>query len=151
MAKTSPRIEMDKALKQLVVPLLRTLGFQGSYPHFRRMQNEQIDLLSFSFSRFGGEFSAELAICPVDGFRYHSGKLVPPEKVTAFNILSERTSLRNPAHSSENFVFGKPSFEPNYDVALPRQYYEHIATQLKEQMSAQLSEPFRIRSRASGV
>ena len=45
---------MDRVLKATVIPELRARGFQGSFPHFRRLRPDRIDLLAFQFYRSGG-------------------------------------------------------------------------------------------------
>ncbi|MEX2174453.1 MAG: DUF4304 domain-containing protein [Pirellulaceae bacterium] len=36
------------------------MGFRGSFPHFRRVGGRRIDLLTFQFSMFGGQFVVEV-------------------------------------------------------------------------------------------
>jgi hypothetical protein len=75
---------MIVALRREVVPRLRTRGFRGSFPHFRRRGPERIDLLSFQFDRTGGGFVVEAATCPVSGFVPGWGEI--PNKVTAQHV-----------------------------------------------------------------
>jgi len=77
---------MNKALKATVVPVLRNLGFTGSFPHFRRRQPKRIDLLTFQFDRYGGGFVIEIVQCDTEGFTNHWGEHIPPEKVTAWDV-----------------------------------------------------------------
>jgi len=58
------RDKLIAALKEIVLPTLRNMGFRGSFPHFRRERDEQLDLLTFQFSRWGGSFVVEIAYCP---------------------------------------------------------------------------------------
>lgn len=44
---------MDTALKQIVIPILREQGFKGSLPHFRRVNENKIALITFQFNRWG--------------------------------------------------------------------------------------------------
>jgi len=55
-------------------------------PHFRRVGEKQIDLLTFQFNRYGGSFAIEIAVCDVSGFTTHWGKFVPPNEVTAHDL-----------------------------------------------------------------
>jgi hypothetical protein len=50
----SGRDEMIKALKNILIPVLREKGFKGSFPHFRRRLENRIDLMSFYFDKYGG-------------------------------------------------------------------------------------------------
>ncbi|WP_395607626.1 DUF4304 domain-containing protein [Pseudomonas sp. B22129] len=43
------REKIDAALKEHVIPILRSMGFKGSPPHFRCNTGQQIDLITFQF------------------------------------------------------------------------------------------------------
>ena len=47
MAQSLELASMKKALSEQVFPMLRNAGFKGSYPHFRRITADKVDLLSF--------------------------------------------------------------------------------------------------------
>lgn len=47
MAQSLELALMKKALSEQVFPMLRNAGFKGSYPHFRRITADKVDLLSF--------------------------------------------------------------------------------------------------------
>jgi hypothetical protein len=83
--RQTTRAEMDAALKRLVVPELRALGFKGSMPHLRRERAGAFDLLSFQFSKWGGAFAVEIGRFPLAGLQ-HSWKFVAPEKVKNFDL-----------------------------------------------------------------
>src|SRR5262245_34082606 len=78
---SKPRDQMIAALRDVVVPVLRDMGFSGSFPHFRRIRESQIDLLTFQFNRYGGSFVVEAACCASEGFTTHWGEHIPPQKV----------------------------------------------------------------------
>ena len=52
------RDQMIAALREIVVPVLRDMGFRGSFLHFRRFRDTRIDLLTFQFNRYGGSLVA---------------------------------------------------------------------------------------------
>ena len=91
---------MIAALREVVVPVLRDMGFSGSFPHFRRIRDWQIDLLTFQFNRYGGSFVVEVAFCAPDGFTTHWGKHILPNRVRAHDI-HPRQRLRLGSHPSE--------------------------------------------------
>ena len=93
MSLSDSRLLMIKALKKLVVPYLREHGFKGSFPHFRRQNEENIDLVTFQFNRYGGSFVFELAVCGKNGTTMSWGEVVPPNKVTAHDV-GDRFRLR---------------------------------------------------------
>jgi len=86
---------MIKALREIVVTKLRHQGFKGSFPHFRRSGNENIDLLTFQFDRYGGGFVIEISRCPVDGITTCFREHIPPDKVIVWNMgYKERVRLQ---------------------------------------------------------
>jgi hypothetical protein len=80
------RRAMDVALKAFVVPALRSRGFKGSLPHFRRSSTEGIDLITVQFDKWGGGFVIELARCSAAGFVTSWGKEIACNKVSAWDL-----------------------------------------------------------------
>ena len=80
------RNKMIAALREVVVPVLRDMGFSGSFPHFRRIGESQVDLLTFQFNRYGGSFVVEVAYCDPAGVPTHWGRHIPAEEVRAHDI-----------------------------------------------------------------
>jgi hypothetical protein len=64
---------MDKALKGRVIPTLRQAGFTGSFPHFRRIQGERTDLITFQFDKWGGGFVIEIGCHQGSSFKTYLG------------------------------------------------------------------------------
>ena len=52
---------MISSLKEYVFPLLREKGYTGSYPHFHKIENDSIDLISFQTDKYGGAFRVEVS------------------------------------------------------------------------------------------
>ncbi|WP_090789070.1 DUF4304 domain-containing protein [Paenibacillus sp. GP183] len=77
---------MISSLKNIVIPSLRDRDFKGTFPHFRRITEKKIDLLTFQFDKYGGGFFMEVAVCSPEGFTHHWGEKVPPNKVTAYDL-----------------------------------------------------------------
>ena len=61
------RERMDAALKLRAVPLLRQMGFKGTFPHFRRVLTNRVDAIGFQFSQWGPQFYIELGVSALDG------------------------------------------------------------------------------------
>ncbi|MFJ7666866.1 DUF4304 domain-containing protein [Lysinibacillus sp. NPDC097195] len=94
MSLSNSRLLMIKALKKRVVPYLREHGFKGTFPHFRRQNEENTDLVTFQFNRYGG-FLVELSNCGKYGVTMSWGEEVPPNKVTAHDTnLNDRFRLK---------------------------------------------------------
>ena len=85
--------EARNQLKNLLVPRLKSLGFNGSFPHFRRVRNLRNELLTIQFDKYGtGRFVIELASAPTGAFITYWGKEISESKLTAHD-LSERFRL----------------------------------------------------------
>jgi hypothetical protein len=121
-------LAMRAALKEIVVPVLRSMGFKGSLPHYRRITADKIDLLTFQFNKYGGSFIIEIASCSPTGITHYWGKHVPPNKVTAYDTI-DRIRLQP---SNDTYDYGWFRFE-NLDcnsVALSVVPYIHKAEEL---------------------
>jgi hypothetical protein len=79
-------MEMESELKRVVQPVLRADKFAGSFPHFRKVGEDSIDLVTFQFDRRGGGFIIEIARCPSDGILTYWGLRIPPNKTRAWDI-----------------------------------------------------------------
>jgi hypothetical protein len=80
------RTAMDSALKKHVLPVLRSVGFKGSYPHLRRTNPDGIDLISFQFDKWGGAFVIEIARGPLQGLKTHWGLHLSAGKLRAWDV-----------------------------------------------------------------
>lgn len=83
---SADKIEMVKCLSETVIPVLRSLNFKGSFPHFRRQTAGRINLLTFQFDRSGGGFVIEIANCQPNGVLTSWGLEIKPNKVTAHDV-----------------------------------------------------------------
>jgi hypothetical protein len=89
------RDKMVSALKEIVVPGLRDMGFRGSFPHFRRPCDGQLDLLMFLFSQFSRRFCVEISYCDLTGYRLQTGEIIPPERARVYQqSMDQRFRLR---------------------------------------------------------
>ena len=77
---------MINHLKEIVVPKLRELNFQGTFPHFRRMTPERTNLLTFQFDRSGGGFVIEIANCKPGGLTTFWEEEISPNKLTSHDV-----------------------------------------------------------------
>ena len=84
------KIAMEKALGSAVIPWLRKQGFRGGLPHFRRLADASVDLLTVQFDKNGGAFVVEIARCPPEGVITHWGKVISPDKATAWDVHPTR-------------------------------------------------------------
>jgi len=86
ITRKGKRKKLDTALKKILIPFLREKGFKGSVPHFRRFQNDRINLLTFQHSLYDTKFVIEIANCPIEGTRMHWGEEIQPNKCTAHHM-----------------------------------------------------------------
>ena len=116
------RDKMFAALKEIVVPTLRDMGFRGSFPHFRRERDEQLDLLTFQFSQWGGSFVVEIAYCPVAGYTLHTGEAVSPDRARVHHQHYRsrlRLGVRPPPNNRDHwFLFERDGPSVYTDTAL---------------------------------
>jgi len=97
------RSKMVAKLKELVIPQLKARGFSGSFPHFRRFQENKIDVLTFQFSRWGGSFVVEVASCSSSGVVLHDGEQIPPKNIKAHHIYPCLRLGSNPPEKTDHW------------------------------------------------
>jgi Domain of unknown function (DUF4304) len=105
---------MDDALKEYVVPVLRERGFKGSFPHFRRLLQDQYD-------KNGGGFVVEISRCGVEGITTYWGKHVPAAKITAWDLHPDqrlRLKLKEGAGTDAWFRFENGEYREVADQVL---------------------------------
>ena len=83
---------MNEEINKIVIPELRKIGFSGSFPHFRRINNSEIHLLTFQFDKYGGGFIIEIAKAQNKPFKTYWGKVIEQNKLTAHD-LNERIRI----------------------------------------------------------
>ena len=104
------RDDMLASLKAIVVPHLREMGFKGSMPHFYRERSGHIDLLTFQFSQWGGQFIAEASFVDPSRQNIHPiHKDVPPQKMRVSSTGS-RHRIGKATHKRDPWlVYDQPS------------------------------------------
>lgn len=142
MSKHPARMALETALREVVVPDLRERGFKGSFPHFRRILDTRIDLLTFQFYSSGGSFVVEISQCGPEGVS-HSWKDVPPGKVTAWDMGRRLRLGSDPAagNSDHWFVYGKPNYEVGHEHVENSSHYHRVASEVRRLVQLQ-AEPF---------
>ena len=114
---------MTAVLKKIVQPFLRSSGFKGSFPHYRRIGAEAIDLLTFQFNRHGGSFVIEVARCGTDGIMSARGLRIPPDETRAWDIHPNYRTRIEPAPGNAGdkwFCFDAQSAEKVAGIVLQR-------------------------------
>ncbi|MFC4818574.1 DUF4304 domain-containing protein [Flavobacterium sp. GCM10023249] len=98
---STERAKMIKSLNQIFIPELRKLKFKGSFPHFRKTENEKTNLLTFQFDRDGGGFVIELANHKGKEYKTYWNEIIELNKLTAHN-LNERKRIYPNSENEEN-------------------------------------------------
>ncbi len=80
------RENMISEIKEKVIPLLKTIGFKGSFPHFRRIKGTKLNLLTFQFDKWGGGFCIEIANGNPDGTEKFT-EFLPASKMRPYLFL----------------------------------------------------------------
>ena len=81
---------MKKALEENVISSLRKSGFTGSFPHFRRIQDQKTDLITFQFDKYSGGFVIEVAQHKGTEYKTYWGKIIELKKLTAWDLNERR-------------------------------------------------------------
>lgn len=112
------RDQMNAALKNIAVPVLRNIGFKGTFPHFYRANDNHIDLLKFQFRMSGGSFVVELSYADKERNNIYIDKDAPPSRLRT-DQTSKRLRLGAERPGEDYwFNFEKTGFlkrKPNYD------------------------------------
>lgn len=88
------------AIKEIVIPFLRSKNFKGSYPHFRRENDSQLNLLTFQFSLYSSKFVVEISNCPKDGYTTSWGKILKPSECRV-NYMGHRSRIGSKKHKTD--------------------------------------------------
>ena len=120
-ALTEVRRKMEASLSQLVGPQLRAMGFENSFPHFKRLAGSETHFLSFEFYPDGIlNFAIFLASVRDVRAATWAGWNIPPEKATALNVSSKyQAHLRPP----KGYWF----FGPEYFQSKDEKIFKSIA------------------------
>ncbi|GEM_PF-3478293 len=67
------REKMNKAIKEIAIPFIRSKGFKGSFPNFKIESKNQKIKLQFQFSQFSSQFIVELTSSKIGKDRLRLG------------------------------------------------------------------------------
>jgi len=97
---------MIASLKNVFIPALRERGFKGSVPHFRRIMQDRIDLLTIQFDKWGGGFVIEISNCSPKGIVMPWGKHILAGRVRAWDVYPpNRRRLGSPKPGEDGHCF----------------------------------------------
>ncbi len=113
-----------EVIKKTILPHFRGNGFKGSFPNLRRLKDNQLNLLSFQFHRFGSSFTIEIANCPPEGIKTKMYTL-PPEKCKPSNTGRQNMRVGRLIHGNDYWYVFESGIE-NPDI------YNSIAKEIIE-------------------
>ena len=128
---TDHRAAMLRALREVLVPLLRERGFKGSLPHFHRILPDRVDYLSVQFHSAGGSFVVEIAGAGPDGKPRGLGADRPVQMLSTFYFVDRlRLGTDRAARKTDHWYdFGPRSFDPPLPLR-PADHYLAVARQV---------------------
>lgn len=148
---------MLNALNSTVVKELKSQGFTGKYPHFKREKKNCIELISFQTNKYGGSFTVEVsAIFPDSKVTNLIDENIEISKANVF-CTNERYRLkgmfdgwfyysdvyRMPQGFYHNVLEKeKDTFNPSDDWELLQAFDELVAEEISEEISLQLDDAF---------
>lgn len=121
---------MREKLKQDIVPYLRSIGFKGSYPHFRRSYEVGIDLVTFQFDKWGRP-----SFCIEYGFttQFISSDCAPYKTLTPKNISVISLNRANRRRLNPRNIDSKSEYSDywySFSEASINQCVEQVASDL---------------------
>ncbi|MDH5831254.1 DUF4304 domain-containing protein [Luteimonas sp. M1R5S18] len=133
---THTRDEMQAALKATLVPYLRSVGFRGSLPHFHRVVEDHVDLLTVQYYSAGSCLLVEISSAKNDG-------AMEPSKQRVY-FHGKRLRLHRETSRNDHWFCYTP-----YGMFSPMQEPQEIAEQLRDLVQAQ-AEAWWLSQRALG-
>lgn len=101
---------MEDSLKAFVVSKIKSIGFSGTFPHFRR-ENDRLEFVSFQFNRNGGSFVLECGFIKRDDL-ISSFKDLPLSKLNYGNTRHEnRIRIKPDNFKDQDYWFDYSKFK----------------------------------------
>lgn len=123
--------KMREQIKQDIVPYLRSIGFKGSYPHFRRNHEVGIDLVTFQSDKWGNP-----SFCIEYGFtsQFITSDCGPSRTKTPKNLSTIDLKLPNRRRLNPRNVDSKSEFADywySFSEGSINQCVEQVASDLQ--------------------
>ena len=126
---------MERALKAIVLPAIRKMGFSGALPHFRLRVTGEHQLIMIFFDRYGGGFYIEGGRLTEAEFERKKqrwrerGSELKEEELTVGHCARRRRFGSLSADKDRWFRFGPRSHEAGQSEHEPKssEFYEAIA------------------------
>jgi Domain of unknown function (DUF4304) len=146
---TGERQRMSQALQAVVVPKIRSLGFSGRLPHFRRERGSEHQTLSFMFNKYGGSFCVEAGRLEHSDFlrlqerwRKAGRSLVESSLNIGHCRADQRLRLEGLGTVDRWFTFGPNRYEAQALAERPTSHHSTIALNVVHAIESQLERFF---------
>jgi len=149
---TPDRTQMQRALKDVLVPRIRAMGFVGEFPHFRHRIGAEYQMLMIGFNKYGGSFYLEagrLSESHLLELQQHwtkAGKNLADSDLTVGHCSWKERARFGGDHVHPDadhwFKFGPDRLEPETYREQPMSHYRAIASQVLSSLDRQASEFF---------
>jgi hypothetical protein len=123
---------MDASLKKVLVPALRSAGFTGSWPNWRRVCGNRSDLVNIQHLSIGGTFFINIGQVPAEGFRNDWRSHIPAEKLTVSHATA--STRVQPEDLIDGWTFGPRSYDEDKPLA-EMHYYEGLSQRCVQRFS----------------
>lgn len=104
------RKHIERELKSQVVPILRELGFKGSFPNLYRDRENFISLVNFQFFLSGGSFCINLSFAEPNRENVYYQKETETKKLRVSQTREQVRLGANGLKGDHWFSFGKTSY-----------------------------------------
>ena len=153
---------MLATLKEHVLPGLSERGFAGKYPHYRRVNGNCIELISFLTNKYGGAFTVEASVAFPNN-TYKNYKLYENMTEATLNVTATNSRYRLPGmqdgwfyyfdiYRKRTLLFGNvyhavsekqsEAFEPTKGYKLYQKFNEQTALHICDEVNLQLKKAF---------
>ena len=92
MAKRPSNKYVRKAIREIMEPAIRALGFEGKYPDFKRFENGEIHFLEISATKYGGGFGYGFSWCKNGPLKHWDDKVIPVDQIERAHIPFEQSA-----------------------------------------------------------
>jgi len=85
-----------KAIREIMEPAIRALGFEGKYPNFKRIEDGEIHFLEISTAKYGGGFGYGFSWCENGPLGHGDGEAIPADQIERAHIPFEQSAGVSP-------------------------------------------------------
>lgn len=92
MAKRPTNKFIRKAIREIMEPAIRALGFEGRYSAFKRVENGEIHFLEIATAKYGGGFGYGFSWCENGPLTHWDEQIIPPDQIERAHIPFQQSA-----------------------------------------------------------